>query len=109
MQWLRQRLRVKVHVPETANATDDLHLCKLRMKLRVAARWPFFCYLLSQNLAVDEMDDDGLLPIHHAAKSGMVEVLKVFADDRGLTLNAVDKNGCTAAHHAAAAGHLCGT
>ena len=98
-----------MHVPETANATDDLHLCKLRMKLRVAARWPFFCYLLSQNLAVDEMDDDGLLPIHHAAKSGMVEVLKVFADDRGLTLNAVDKNGCTAAHHAAAAGHLCGT
>ena len=50
-------------------------------------------------------DKDGWSALHHAAREGYKEVVRLLIDN-GADVSSIDKNGWSALHHAVYTGHL---
>ncbi|KAJ8950176.1 hypothetical protein NQ314_008029 [Rhamnusium bicolor] len=64
-------------------------------------------YLNSSNIiaTINESDADGLAPIHWAADSGFLEIVKILINS-GAEVNLQDADGQTALHYASSCGHV---
>jgi len=60
---------------------------------------------LAQGVDVDASDEEGLTPLHNAARNGQVDVIKLLLK-RGATIDAPDNNGWTPLHMAADDGQV---
>ncbi|XP_041461535.1 ankyrin-1-like [Lytechinus variegatus] len=82
--------------------------CRTKRLLHTGAKFghlDLVKFLISKGADINEIDEDGMIPLHHAAYGGHLKVMECLIQ-QGSDVNKADKEGCAPLYAAIQCGHL---